>query len=449
MRAIIVLLAVSGAALAAIGAPQAGVLAWTWLTLMTPHKLAWGFVTDLPLNQVVAIATLIGWGLSREPKRIPVNAITVLWLSFIVWTTFTTTLALAPERAWVRWEWLTKTIILAYIVAGVMTNKVRLHALVWVMALSLGYFGVKGGGFTLLTGGHSHVLGPEESGLGDNNALALALCMTLPLMNYLRLQSQHYWIRLGLMAAMGLTTVAVLGTYSRGGLIGILIMGIFLWTKSKRKVLFASLALAVLVPAIHFMPEQWMDRMHTIQSADKDESFEGRVLAWHFALNVARARPYAGAGFDGTNVGSIYNSYSPDPSVIFLRGKAAHSIYFEVLGDHGPVGLIIFLGLLLAGWRCASEIRKRSRGQSSLAWATDLATMIQVSLVTYMVAGAALSMAYYDMFYLFLGILVSLREILVKEQAVSRNAANNSFARFNSTPPLITDPTASSARSLR
>ena len=37
--------------------------------------------------------------------------------------------------------------------AQLLTSKERIYAMVWIMALSLAYFGVKGGGFTVLYGG--------------------------------------------------------------------------------------------------------------------------------------------------------------------------------------------------------------------------------------------------------------------------------------------------------
>ena len=155
---------------------------------MTPQRLSWGVGMDWSLNLVLAIVTILAWLAARESKRLPMNAATVLWLAFMVYTTITTFFALAPDLAWPRWSLAIKVMIFGLMIAMVMTNRVRIHALIWVIVLSLGFYGVKGGVFTLATGGNYMVL-PAASSLGDNNVLALALCLTLPLMNYLRLQS--------------------------------------------------------------------------------------------------------------------------------------------------------------------------------------------------------------------------------------------------------------------
>jgi len=54
------------------------------------------------------------------------------------------------------------------------------------------------------------------------------------------------------------------------------------------------------------------------------------------------------------------------------------------------------------------RIRLTARTIPSLDWAVDLVTMIQVSFLAFFVAGAALSMAYYDLVYLFIGIALTL-----------------------------------------
>jgi putative inorganic carbon (HCO3(-)) transporter len=421
MRTIFLLLIFAAILVATVGAPQAGVLGWTWLTLMDPHRLTWSFLTTAPLNMILAVVTLLSWFVSSQPKRLPLNLATGLWLCFIAWMTVTTVFSLAPDTAWIQWNFSIRVMLLGILVACLMTNQVRMQALIWVIVLSLGYFAVKGGGFTLVTGGGSHVLGPPGTELADNNNLALAFCMLLPLMNYLQMQSEWRLVRFGMVGAMGLTAVAILGTYSRGGFVGLAIMGAYLWWKSKRKVAIAVVGLAMIVPAVKFMPETWTSRMSTIQSADSDESFEGRVGAWQFALHLALDRPLGG-GFNATEVRELADTYPSAWIRTYPPGRAAHSIYFEVLGDHGFIGLALYLGLLATIWRYVAQARRAAKRRSDLAWANDLGTAIQVSLVAFVVCGALLSMAYYDLVYLLIGLSIALRE-LVRSAETSRQSS--------------------------
>jgi len=153
-----------------------------------------------------------------------------------------------------------------------LTSKERIHALVWVMALALGYFGVKGGGFTVYSGGGGRVLGPPGTAIADNNTLAAALLVTLPLMNYLRMQSKHRIVRLGLAASMVLTMFAVVGSYSRGALLGLLAISVFFWLKSKQKFLFAIVLPVLVGSAILFMPHDWMEQKSKKENIKKQKN---------------------------------------------------------------------------------------------------------------------------------------------------------------------------------
>ncbi len=132
----------------------------------------------------------------------------------------------------------------------------------------------------------------------------------------------------------------------------------------------------------------------------------GRINAWGWRYNVALDRPLGGGFEMGTT--SVFARYTPDPTIPVIA-RAAHSIYFQMLGEHGFLGLALFLLLWILVWRDASWIIRQSRNQKELRWASDLARMIQVSLVGYFVGGAFLSLAYYDVPYNLLVALVLTR----------------------------------------
>src|SRR3954469_15118059 len=97
---------------------------------------------------------------------------------------------------------------------------------------------------------------------------------------------------------MVLSGIAVLGTYSRGGLVAVCAMLLFLWLKSRRKVLFALLLIPIVPIAVTVMPERWFERMDTISSYEQDASAMGRINSWKTAINIANDRPLVGGGFE-------------------------------------------------------------------------------------------------------------------------------------------------------
>ncbi|MFC7335315.1 putative O-glycosylation ligase, exosortase A system-associated [Rhodocista pekingensis] len=382
--------------------PSIGVLLWCWLAYMNPHRLAYGFAYSLPLAMLVGTATILGFLLSREARRVPVDGITVTIGLIMAWITVTTAFALFPDDAVVKWDQSMKMLVFTVLMIAVMHTRERLQAMVWMVVLSLWFYGIKGGLFTLLTGGADRVWGPPGSFIADNNALGLALLMTLPLARYLQLSSASKAVRRALGVGIVLIGLAVIGTQSRGAFVGGVAMAVFyvLLTRHKVRGLLTMAALGLC--ALAFVPQSWMDRMNTIRTYEQDMSAQERLWAWEYGYRLALERPVLGGGFHSYLDEERLRAYVPDA----MRVRAYHSVYFEVLGDHGFVGLGLFAAFGLACWLKAEQIVRRARGDPEQVWLRDLARMAQVSLVAYAVSGAFQNLAFFDLVYNVAAILV-------------------------------------------
>lgn len=408
MRDILITLIVFGSLPLIFRAPVNGALMWVWISVMNPHTQGWGFATQLPFAMIIAVVTLFSMALSRTPKGLPLTPVSVLLLLFVLWMNVTTPFALLPALSWVQWNKVMKIMLMSFVVMMLIRTQRDIVRLIWVLVVSIGFYGVKGGIFTIRSGGTERVWGPEATFIGDNNALALALIITIPLMYYLQQNSDRRWIRHGLAGAMVLSALAALGSYSRGGLLAIAAMCLFMWFKSGKKVALGALLCLVGPLLLAFMPERWAERMDTINTYQEDSSAQGRINAWTMAWNLARDR-FLGGGFEVSDPG-IFARYAPDPQAV----HAAHSIYFQALGEHGFVGLALYLALGWATWRTAAAIIRLSRGKPELVWALGLATMSQASMVGFAVGGAFLSLLYFDMPYYLMAALIATR-ILVEQ----------------------------------
>lgn len=375
--------------------PFVGVLLWSWISFMSVHQLSWGFASTLPWAAIVFVATVFGCFVAREPKRLPVNALTVLMVLFMAGITLTSLAALTPPgMVWSKWDRVFKILLGLLLTAALLDSRRRVHALIWLIVISLGYFGVKGGLFTLRSGGGFIVMGPPNSMIADRNHLATALLVSLPLMNYLRMQSRHRIVRQGLVFAMAMTLFSVVGSQSRGALVGLVATAAVLWTRSRGKVVSGVVIAVVVTAAVAFMPDSWLERMHTIQSYDQDASAMGRLNIWWASFHIARMRPLLGGGFRAMYVQEIVSRAMPG-----VNARAAHSIWFEVLGEHGFVMSAIWLGMLAAGGLYTLRVARLTRNRPELRWAYDLARMTQVAMVAYMSAGSFVSLSYWDCFW--------------------------------------------------
>ena len=376
--------------------PFVGVILWSWISFMNPHRLVYGGVAAMmPWALIIFGATLFGCVSAREPKRFPVNAVTVQIGLFLVLITVTSMVALAPwDDVEAKWELVFKVFLFLLVTAALLTGRERIHALIWVMVISLAFFGVKGGGFTLLAGGAHRVFGPEGTMIGDNNHLAVGLLVSIPLMNYLRLESRHAIIRYGLLATMALTLFAVVGSYSRGALLALGAVAGYFWMKSSNKLISGMLLAIALATAVTFMPAGWIDRMNTIETYQQDTSAASRLEVWRMAWSMAVARPLVGGGFYATYSQPVVDQFAPSGVP-----RAVHSIWFEVLGEHGFPTFFVWVGITIAGAVYARRIIRQATGVPGLEWCVNLAKMAQVSMIAYLVGGSFLSLSYWDYYF--------------------------------------------------
>ena len=394
--------------------PWIGALMFVWVSLMTPQRFAFGFAYDFPFAYLIAVCTLLGLLLTRDELRYDMNIVMFLLILFPLWMCVTYAFALERENGYGRWVEVMKVFLFIHVSALVLRTRRHIELLLWVIVVSVGLFGIKGGLFTILSGGQNKVYGPPgDSFMSDNNAISVALVMAIPLMYYLRSVATSRWVRHGLVASMVLSGVAVLGSYSRGALLGAGAMLLFLFFKSQSKLLFGA-ALVVIVPlAVGLMPSAWTDRMNTISNYEQDASAMGRINAWHTAVNVANDRPLVGGGFE-MYTPATFARYAPDPNAI----HAAHSVYFQMLGEHGYVGLLIFLAIGATTWLTARRLIAATSFDPESQWAGKLARAIQASLVGFAAGGAFVNIGYWEPpYYEVLILLVAYRLVKARQAA--------------------------------
>lgn len=407
--------------------PYWGLIMWVLFSLLNPHRLAYGFAFSLPFAMVIALVTLFSLAINaKKLYPFPVNSVTVWMILLALWLNVSPLLSNHTSHEYFLWGRAMKIIFMVLITFWVVGTRKEVHYLMWTLAISIGFYGAKGGLFTILTGGQHRVWGPSSSFIEDNNAMALAIVMAVPLFRYLQLHSPQKWLRMACIGAMLLCVASAVGSHSRGALLALAGMAVFLWLKSPNKVVIGLGGVIVGIIILLNMPEEWFARMNSISEYKQDASAMGRINAWVMTWNLAVDHFPIGGGFDLYTYEN-FGRYAPDP----LDLHAAHSIYFQILGEHGFVGLAIFLALFLSAWLNGTWVIRRVKKIPELRWALDLAAMAQVSLVGYAVGGTFLSLSYYDFPYYVAAALVitrlivesQLKEAMVQAKALAKRVA--------------------------
>lgn len=413
---------------------SSGLLLWVWVALLSPNELLYGFMAGVPFNKLVALSTFGAVVLSQEKKAFYVDVQIVLTILFGLIMTCSWLNAIVPsDDGTDLWEKVLKVQVLALLITGIMTTRLRLHLLALAVVTSLAFLGVKEGLIALLTAGGHKIIGTGS--VGDNNSLATALLMIVPLAFYLARYSAIRVIRLGMLAVLALSVVTVIMTYSRGGLLGLLVVAAFMVKNSRSK--FASIAMVLIGAGLvyAFAPDSWFERIGTVETAANDDgSFLGRVVAWKMSTLIAFAHPIFGGGPHAVQRFQVWSEFrpyidsvnffpTPPPDVV---PHAAHSSYFEVFGDLGFSGLIVFLSLLACAFWQLFRIRRMAKSRPDLRWAADLAGMLQISMAAYVVTTALLSMAYFELFWILIAMISRCHRTV--RQAVLAGAADKSEA---------------------
>jgi probable O-glycosylation ligase (exosortase A-associated) len=284
-------------------------------------------------------------------------------------------------------------------------------------------------------------MGPGNSFIGTNTGLGLALVMVIPLLLALAREEQRHWLRNTLRFTMACSVLSTPFTYSRGALLGLAATAPFMFLRSKRKLL----VLLILVPLAFFakelLPNELVQRTESIGEYKTDQSAQFRLQAWSVAWNIAKQRPFTGAGFnfeygkDDERWLSYADFVVPDADNV---ARAAHSIYFQVLGQHGFLGLFLFVLVLVGSlWRLR-RMRAQARVSPETEWIASYASAIQLGLVGFMVSGAFISQAYFDLVYTYFALIALLQRELAEHRAVH---ATSTGPRLS---PVVRPPATSS-----
>jgi len=401
--------------------PFYGVLIWYVFSLGNFHTLTWGYLDNLYYAYIIVILTCVSWMISpRDKKQLPLTPLVVLTLVFSLWMTLTSCFALAPAwDVWDRWVLVHKILFMGLIGYALTTTRERVNQLIWVVVLAIGIWGVKGAISVILHGGTTlGIHGPEGGVMQDNNGFGLALVMIMPLLFYQWHTAVNRRLRQCLMVMGFLVSLAIVFTYSRGALVGLCAMGAVFWLRSRAKLATGALIVVVALSVYSFVPQQWFDRMATIETYDQDRSAMSRIEIWQVSLRIAELHPILGGGFRVTYWPALTNSMLEGTLIPRLdKPRAAHSIWFEVLSEQGWVGLALFVAIAGYSLFGCSWLIRNTRDRPDLAWANLLGRLGQSVLVGFWAAGTFASLAYFDEYWCVIFIFDAARRIVRKELA--------------------------------
>ena len=411
----------------------AAYLVWGWSSVIAVPYYMFGFMGSLRYNLFFAVVTLllVVLGRVKEQAQFKLNRTAVLILLFVMHGGICAVLADSRARDNMSiYTDLVKSVTYCLVMFVFVNSRLRLHAMLVAIALGLGFHGLVEGMKTFVTAGGHTIIGLPGTKMSDNNHFGVALVMVLPILLYLFQYSKLRLVRYGFLGVMAATVLAVVGSNSRGAFVAMAVFaGVMMLTARRKLMAFVMVSVAV-VAVLVLSPAAWFERIESIGNAGQDSSFMGRVEAWNVATGLALKHPLFGTGFHAMQSADVWFTVRPEDGMLprsvlpppSTNARAAHSIYFETLGDVGLLGFLLFIAVLGNTFLTALQIRRLTRNRPSLLWARDMGATLALSCAGYAVGGAAVSLAYFETFYVVACLLEALKQTLLKMDKVPQQS---------------------------
>lgn len=425
MRDLVFIGFIAALLLLAVRRPFLFALAYIYVDTVSPQRLSYHLLNSIPLSMIVAVLAVGGWLVADPKDRLAFSARQGLILLLLAYAGVTTFNADFPADALEKWDWAWKALAFAVFLPLTMRSKLRIEAVALFLLLSAASIIIVGGLKTALSGGGYGVLNlmvDNNSGLYESSTISTIAIALIPIILWLAKYGTIFppdWrVKVFAGALIFACLLMPVGTEARTGLICIAVLGLLLMRDMKRRLLFIGAACALGAAAIPFLPSSFTNRMETIQGFAGDQSANTRLAVWAWTWDYAQAHPFGG-GFgayrsnhilvETVSVQSNGDTATVTASAEADEARAYHSAYFEMLGEQGFPGLILYLLIQGIGLVRMEVLRRRYRRvEGDKAWIAPLATALQHFQIIFLIGSTFVGIAYQPFAWLMMAVQIGL-----------------------------------------
>jgi probable O-glycosylation ligase (exosortase A-associated) len=416
MRDVLFTLLIFGLLPACYRRPLVGLLVFSWLAYMRTQDLCWGFARHQRWSFLIAAVMGAGFLATPRDKLFEKDARCWAMLGLATWVSASALISAGFDDFMIKrlvefW----KIIAVSLFSTAVVRKPQHLRIMVWVIALSFGFYGIKVGLAGVLSLGRVQVLQGPGGMLEDNNDFSLALCMGLPLLIHIGASETNKHLRRGIWISVPLTAFTVIMTHSRGGFLSLAAVIFMLMWRSKNRLLAFSLGFVMCLLSLFVIPSSYIERVSTIFSSEAieaDGSAQGRLAAWRTAITMSVANPVLGVGL--TKFEENYNAYKTDP---WETPRVTHNAYLQIWAESGTGALVLYVYLIAHTWWALVRLRRDAMRMYASSWIAHYAAMIEISIIAFIVGSTFLNRATFDLFYSFVALAISFEVMARAEMA--------------------------------
>ena len=383
-------------------APYMIVLGYIWVDIFTPQVLAYSILPSLKVSLMLGVLAFIFYfRLPRDPE-VKMRNVSITTIIFSIWITLTLIWAVVPDTAYERWDTAIKSLLISIILPSFLRTRIQIEAFVWTITLA-GIAHCIATGLKVFISGSSYGaqigLVQSNSGWGESSSLAMYAITLIPLCLFLlKYQTLFPYPKIGrlmLMTFIVLAFMTAVGTFARTGLICALVLGIMLVLTTKNKFTYLILGAATAIVVLLTADPAWLERMSTTNDGTEGSAM-GRVAVWLWTLDYVAEHPFGGS-FEVNRIIRTAIELKNGTSLT-VTGKAFHSIYFQVLGETGIPGFLLFSLIILFTWSNFKKVKKLG-AKNNDPWLNSLGAYMVIVLYVFLAGGAFIGVAFQSYFY--------------------------------------------------
>ncbi len=421
------------------------VLTYAYVDIVSPQRLSYFLLNSVPVSLIAFGLAFLGWAVADDKRGTTIAPQQVLLFMLLVYCGITTSTADFPIDALAKWDWVWKALVFAIFLPLTLRTRLRIEALTLFMVLCAASIIIVGGIKTLASGGGYGVLNlmvSNNTGLYEGSILATVAVAIIPIILWLATYGTIYppdWrVRVFAGALIFACLLIPIGTQARTGLICIAVLGMLMLRHTKRRLLYLSLVGVGLAIAVPMLPESYTARMDTIKGYKADSSASTRLAVWKWTIDYVDAHPLGG-GFDAyrgnrlridkTQVAQDGGQTDVVNTVEYDQSRAYHSSYFEMFGEQGWPGLILWLGIHFGGLFSMERLRARARKWDDMPWLSPLAGALMQAHLIYLVGGAFVGIAFQPFVYMLVGAQIGLSTYATRHEKAVQAANGGAWGK--------------------
>ena len=406
--------------------PFLWVLVYLYVDIVAPQKISYFLLASLPISLIAFLAAAVGWMLTDDKRDSRFTVRQGLILVLLAYCGMTTLSADFLNEAADKWSWVWKALVFASFLPLTLRTRLRFEAVALTLVLSAGSIIITGGIKTVFSGGgygSLHFFVNDNTGLYEGSIISCVAIAIIPLIwwlvNHGTIYPKNRIVKLFGAALTFACLLIPVGTQARTGLLCIALLFLLSLRSVKRRFLYVGSMVALALIAVPFLPASYTKRMDTIGNHRADESASTRVAVWMWTLDYVKDHPFGG-GFEAYRANRLKiemrdaqtsgNTTDIELKETIDKGRAYHSSYFEMLGEQGWPGLVLWLTIQVMGLWQMERLRRRWKRKaraegagSDVQWQAPLANALQQAQLIYLLGGAFLGIAYQPFILMLIG----------------------------------------------